>query len=107
VFAVLAITGCWAAVYLTLSADGSSAVIYPACLFSFAGLGASAIAQVRLHGVQSEKEAHSAIAPVVHAYILLLSGIAAAQKPNWGPALLFVYLGFVVTVKLRPMKQQI
>ncbi len=71
------------------------------------GVVATVVAQARLHTVREESVAHRAIGPVVHAYILLLSAIAALQKPSWAPAVVLLYAGFVVAMKLRPMKQQI
>jgi 4-hydroxybenzoate polyprenyltransferase len=64
-------------------------------------------AQVRLHRVATDAEAHRAIAPVVHAYILLLAGLAAAQQPLWLPGLALFYLAFVGVLSRRPMAAQI
>jgi hypothetical protein len=30
-----------------------------------------------------------------------------AQEPSWSPAIVLFYAGFLLTLKLRPMKQQI
>ena len=46
-------------------------------LFFAAGAGMSLLAQLRLHRVRDEREAHRAISLVVHAYILLLSAVAS------------------------------
>jgi 4-hydroxybenzoate polyprenyltransferase len=72
-----------------------------------AGVAAVVLAQLRLTEVEDEITAHRAITPVVHAYVLLLAAIAAAQKPEWSPALVALYLAFVVTMRRRPMKEQI
>jgi 4-hydroxybenzoate polyprenyltransferase len=78
-----------------------------ALLLLTAGAIAAAVAQVRLHRVASDDGAHGAIGLVVHAYILLLAGVAAAFRPDWGPPLLLFYAVFVLTLRLRPMRQQI
>jgi hypothetical protein len=62
---------------------------------------------VRIHGVSDESEAHRAIEPVVHAYILLLSAIAALQKPTWTFGLILFYAVFLAAMRRRPMKEQI
>lgn len=75
--------------------------------FFLVALAASLLAQVRLHTVTSDENAHSAIAPVVHSYILLLSGIACLQKPEWAGVLVLFYAAFVGVMKIRPAKNQI
>ncbi len=71
------------------------------------GIVAALVAQVRLHAVSTDAEAHRAIAPVVHGYILLLAGLAAARQPHWFPALALFYLAFVGVLSRRPMAAQI
>lgn len=75
--------------------------------FLLAAAASALWAQRRLHEVRTDAEAHRAIAPVVHAYILLLAGIAASHQWSWAPALLVFYLGFVVTMARRPLAAQI
>jgi 4-hydroxybenzoate polyprenyltransferase len=65
------------------------------------------VAQWRLHHVRTDADAHRAIEPVVHAYILLLAGLAAANQPGWAPFLIGFYVAFVWTVKHRPTASQI
>ena len=72
-----------------------------------AAAAVSFTAQVRLHNVTTDAEAHRAIAPVVHAYILLLAGLAAAHRPMWFPGLALFYLAFVGVMARRPMAAQI
>lgn len=67
----------------------------------------SILAQTRLHAVQSDSESHQAIAPVVHAYILLLAGLAAGQQPGWSAGLALFYLAFIGVLSRRPMAAQI
>lgn len=72
-----------------------------------AGVATAATAQLRLHRVRDEGEAHHAIAPVVHTFILQLAAIAAVQKTSWAPALLLYYLAYIAVMRRRPMKEQI
>jgi 4-hydroxybenzoate polyprenyltransferase len=106
-FAVLSILLCGAVLYLTyLSNPVSFIKSYSHIIFMF-GCTTSVIAQIRLHVVQNESEAHRAISLVVHAYILLLASVAIVQKPVWSLFISLFYLGFIITMKFRPMKAQI
>ena len=78
-----------------------------ALLLSAAGLITLIYSQVMLHKVTDEKFAYKAISPVVHSYILLIGSIAANARPNWGLPVCLFYAGYVITLKLRPMKEQI
>jgi hypothetical protein len=78
-----------------------------AVAFLAAGSWASLVAQFKLHGVTGEAEAHQAIAPVVHAYILLLSAVAVAHRAELAVPLILFYLGFLWVLKHRPMREQI
>jgi 4-hydroxybenzoate polyprenyltransferase len=79
-----------------------------AALPLLAGAAAAAVAaQMRLHGVTTDAAAHRAIAPVVHGYILLVTGLAAAQRPMLLPGLALFYLSFVAVLSRRPMAAQI
>jgi len=71
------------------------------------GVAASLAAQWRLHRVASDAAAHGPIALVVHAYILLLGGLVAAFRPGWALPLALFYGAFVLTLRRRPMRQQI
>lgn len=75
--------------------------------FVAGAVAATIVAQVRLHRVTSDAAAHRAIAPVVHGYILLLAGLAAAHAPAWLPALALFYVAFVGVLARRPMAAQI
>ena len=88
-------------------AHATPAGLIAATPFVAGGAVAAVVAQIRLHRVVSDGEAHRAIAPVVHAYILLLAGLGAAQQPLWLPALALVYLAFVGVLARRPMAEQI
>lgn len=104
-FALLALAGCAVAVAQLGGHAGIGAAL-AAASFLVPGLVASTTAQVRLHRVD-ELTAHRAIAPVVHAYILLLAGLAALARPAWTPALWAFYAGFLLAMRLRPMREQI
>ena len=106
-FSVLTLLGCGVAIHLSLLGRGMALEIAWPLLFAAVGAAMAVVAQVKLHRVQHETEAHGAISLVVHAYILLLSAIASAQNPGWALPLLVLYLGFVVTLNRRPMAQQI
>lgn len=105
IFASLTLIACGTAVFLSLS-EVNIINWYSIILFGM-GFGASLLAQVNLHKVRSESESHRAIVPVVHAYLLLLSAIAVAQKPFWVIPITIFYFGFVLMMMIRPMKQQI
>jgi 4-hydroxybenzoate polyprenyltransferase len=76
-------------------------------VFFLPAVGASLLAQVRLHKVTTDNGAHRAIEPVVHSYILLLSSIVTAQKPEWTGFLVLFYGAFVAVLRFRPAKNQI
>jgi len=107
IFAVLTILLCGTVLYLFYF---SSPLVftdsYSLIIFMF-GCSTSVIAQISLHIVQYESEAHRAISLVVHAYILLLASVAIVQKPEWSLFISLFYLGFIITMKFRPMKAQI
>ncbi len=70
-------------------------------------VGISLLAQYRLHRVTRDDEAHRAIVPVVHAYLLLLSSVILSQKPEWTLFLCVFYGCFVAVLKIRPATSQI
>jgi len=106
VFAALALAGALAAVAAAAPASGPRGWM-AAAAFGLAALGTTIAAQRRVHRVRSERRAHRAIGLVVHAYLLLLATVAAAARPAWAPLLALFYLGFVVTLRRRPMTEQI
>lgn len=79
----------------------------PAILMVVAGSAVCAVAQVRLQHVKTEREAHRAIVPVVHSYILLLGGVASMQRPGWFVAILIMYILFAFVMAVRPERSQI
>lgn len=76
-------------------------------LFLLGGLVAAVNGQLVLHTVRTDEQAHPAVAATVHAYLLLLSAVAATIKPGWSLFLLVFYAMFVVVLTIRPMKTQI
>jgi len=99
----------FAAVIIVASGSSSRSVLGEVSqwVFFLAAVLASIIAQVRLHAVAIDREAHRAIAPVVHSYILLLSAVACARKPEWTGLLILFYTAFIIVLRIRPTKDQI
>ena len=89
------------------NAPGSVTESVFSCAFFAIAVVVSVIAQVRLHAVTTDYEAHRAIAPVVHSYILLLSAVACSQKPAWTWLFILFYAAFIVILKIRPAQNQI
>ena len=104
--AFLALLSCGIALVLVLPSGFGAAQLLALLCISGAAVW-SALGQARLHKVRTEADAHRAITPVVHAYILLLSAIAVALQPEWGPLLVILYAGFFIVLARRPMKEQI
>jgi geranylgeranylglycerol-phosphate geranylgeranyltransferase len=75
--------------------------------FGLLGVLAAILGQVRLHMVRTDEEAHRAISPVAHGYILLLSCITVFLKPEWAFLLVIFYAGFVLVMEARPKRDQI
>ena len=76
-------------------------------LFLLIGFGAVILGQVRLHRVQTDKDAHTAIVPVVHSYILILTGLSVLRQQTWIIPLLIFYGLYVLVMQLRPAQDQI
>lgn len=84
----------------------TQSLIFP-LIFLIASLILAIIGQVLLHRVQTDDEAHSAIALVIHSYILQFSGLTLLKKPEWLVFLIIFYIGFNFVLKIRPAKSQI
>jgi hypothetical protein len=65
------------------------------------------LTQISLRSVKTDAEAHFAITPCVHSYILILSGLTIFNQPDWFIPLIIFYVLYLVTLKLRPAKEQI
>jgi 4-hydroxybenzoate polyprenyltransferase len=76
-------------------------------LFLVAGLTALVSAQVLLHRVERDEDAHRPVALVVHGYLLMLSAIAADRHPAWFPLLLGIYGLFLLLMARRPERTQV
>jgi 4-hydroxybenzoate polyprenyltransferase len=106
-FALLAVACC--AIALRSAAGGlapTAGGIVVFLAFS-AGVLATVLGQIRLHRVRSDEDAHEAIVPVVHAYLLLLISVAALHQPGWSAFLVGFYVLFGVTMSGRPEQTQI
>jgi len=107
IFALLTVILCAVILFNTLNKDFMHVEHIIAAIFFVFGCIMSIVAQIKLHKVFDEKQAHIAISPVVHCYILLLASVTVVQKPTWMIFLCIFYVGFIITMKLRPMKEQI
>ncbi|MGD0338512.1 MAG: UbiA family prenyltransferase [Bacteroidota bacterium] len=107
IFALLTLIACVIALYSVTPTAGIYEIRWGSLAFAVPGVIVLVRAQMLLHKVCSEDDAHKSIALVVHAYILLLSSIVITQKPGWVIAIALFYCGFVITMKSRPVKQQI
>jgi 4-hydroxybenzoate polyprenyltransferase len=101
----LSALGAASAAALVLLAPGRPSIA--ALLGLAAGALAFAAAGVRLHRSHGDDDAHPAIALVVHAYLLTLGAAVVAYRPAWLPALAGGYALFIVTLRLRPVREQI
>jgi geranylgeranylglycerol-phosphate geranylgeranyltransferase len=106
VFAFLTLVFSSAAVLLIFRNNYSS-YSFISIIFLIIGTAVLVIAQVQLHLVHSDDEAYHPISYVVHSYILILSSVAAANKPEWGLFLTAYYFFYLFVLKIRPSKNQI
>jgi 4-hydroxybenzoate polyprenyltransferase len=102
--AVLALGGCGLALAAVGTEPGGR---WAGWTFAAFGAIVSLVAQVRVHAVTDERRAYRAIAPVVHAFVLTVGGLAAVYKPAWAVPLALYYLAFGFTLRRRPMREQI
>ena len=106
-FALVMVSTGFVIMYLRINEIGSVSSIIPAIAFLSISLLIVFAAQLLLHKVKTDMEAHSAIALVVHSYILQLSGLALLQQSNLLVFLILFYIGFNLVMKFRPEKSQI
>lgn len=106
VFAILFTASALMVFYYTIQMNTLTHTL-PAIIFLSIGFVQSIRAQIKLHKVENEEQAFGSIELVVHSYILILSGIAVTQKPNWFLFLMLFYTVYNVVLKFRPMKNQI
>jgi 4-hydroxybenzoate polyprenyltransferase len=107
VFALLTLL----AVFGGVSAVFGSAEMVPAQIVGLVlialGTGTLIMAQVRLHCVTDESQAHTAVSPVVRSYVLLLAGVTAVNRPEWALFLILFCGSFEWVLRRRPMREQI
>jgi len=65
------------------------------------------IAQIGIHRTSDETRAHGPIANVVRAFILYSTAIILGLRPEWVFWMAVFYLGFEITLKLRPEERQV
>lgn len=84
----------------------TTAVVFP---IGFAGWGLrhSCRGQLLLWQNTNDVEAHRAIRSVVETYVLFLGAAVTALRPAWGPAVLTLYILFLVTMSSRVERSQI
>ncbi len=107
VFAVLCVASAAVVVYGALAGRGFAAGHGIALAFLAAGCGSSILAQLRLHRVTDEREAHRAIAPVVDTFVLVTAAMATALKPDWWPSVAALLIVYRIAMTRRPMREQI
>ncbi len=107
VFAVLGVAGAALVVCGALAGRGLAIGHGIALAFLAAGCGSSILAQLRLHRVTDEREAHRAIAPVVDTFVLVTAAMATALKPDWWPSMAAFLIVYRIAMTRRPMREQI
>jgi len=106
-FALLATLSFAASLFFINSAKTTTVQFWPVVPFALAGLAMLVRAQFMAHRVTNETQAHKAISPIVHAFVLLLSALTVTARPGWALILLLYYLAFVLVLRVRPSKEQI
>jgi 4-hydroxybenzoate polyprenyltransferase len=76
-------------------------------LFGVPGIIYLVVAQIQLHRNRTDREAYAPILRVVHAYILLLSALAALLRPGWTVFLVVHYACYIFVLSRRPEVSQI
>ncbi len=104
-FAAAAVVAAVLAVAMTRAPD--PAVVPFVGLALVSGVAAAAVGQRRLHRVRRDADAHRAIEPVVHSYLLFLAAITALHQPLWAPFLAAFYGVFALAIRVRPERVQI
>jgi 4-hydroxybenzoate polyprenyltransferase len=81
--------------------------IFLALPFAILGLVFLVAAQIQLHRNRTERDAYVPIAYVVHAYLLILSGLSALVRPEWSLLLGGHYGLFIFALSRRPEVSQV
>jgi 4-hydroxybenzoate polyprenyltransferase len=100
-------TGAIAACAAALIDHGITRSSLPAVGIFAAAVIVSGRAQVLLHGVRFDSEAHHSIALTVHSYILLLSALAVLQQPAWTLPLAVYFAAYLLVLRSRPSSEQV
>lgn len=103
----LVFVGCGITAFALSNNVNSTMLLLLSVSFLLASVTTSAYTQVQLHKVTNDTDAHRAVSPSVHTYILMFCAIASINKPEWMLAMILFYLGFVFTLNVRPEKSQI
>jgi hypothetical protein len=64
-------------------------------------------AQIKIHQIRDEDEAHGPIGNVVRAFLLFCMAIVVSLKPQWLIFTVIYYLLFELVLKHRPEKSQV
>jgi 4-hydroxybenzoate polyprenyltransferase len=96
-----------AALFLAAVFLAARKVALPAMAVWALAVTLSIVAQVRLHRVRTDREAHGPIGFTVHVYLLGLAAVAVSLRPEWLLPLLGFYGAFVATLVRRPSQAQI
>ena len=96
-----------AAGLVALSPDRGTPLLWPAVILLAAGAGAFLVAGVCLHRSRGDDDAHRAIAPGVLAYVLCLAAAIVAHRPEWTPLVVLYPVFFALSLRARPMREQI
>ncbi len=107
IFGIIAAVAVFTAIFSLAFNSFPYQVIIKSLIFAYAGIAATIFTQLNLHSVHTDREAHKAIVPCVHSYILLLSSLAVLQKPEWFFPLIAFYLFYLIILKIRPAREQI
>lgn len=65
------------------------------------------ISQYRLHYIRRDADAHMAIIPGLHGYVLLLGSIIAVNQPSWLAPLVIFIATYMIAIYKRPERTQI
>jgi 4-hydroxybenzoate polyprenyltransferase len=82
-------------------------IAFPAMILWALAAVLSTVAQIQLHRVTTDQEAHRPIGLTVHVYLLGLAAVTASARPEWLLPLLVFYGAFVATLVHRPSQSQI
>jgi 4-hydroxybenzoate polyprenyltransferase len=103
---VFLLTGA-ASFLLCMQRDNTLTQTVAGTVFLFASVVASVRAQIQLHNVESDEQAAGAISSSVHTYMLMLSAVCSANKPDWIAGLILLYGGFIAASAFRTKRVRV